>query len=292
MDEGKKTTNRIGKSFDFVVSCSQIASMVISAIALLVSVVGLIWAVKNPNMVVQVFQVLSGEATSTPVVITLPANTAMPTYTPLPTYTPFPTLLPTQTAIPTPTATLFVPPANGILFQDTFDTGKSPEWNEYGGQWIVSNGELTILADDEDSYKWIALRKPEWKNYTLSLTVNIPFQNSAAQSDVAVAVRNEGSQSSYLGVPVDTIRNRVYWAFIEGYSDTAIAGLNEGFEFISGSNMELEVQGDNYTLRVNGREIQTITMSGYNSGGISLGIYCYSTLGCPSFDNVKVTYLP
>jgi hypothetical protein len=292
MDEGKKTPNRISKSFDFVVSCSQIVSMVISAIALLVSVVGLIWAVRNPNTVVQVFQVLSGDATPTPIVITLPANTAMPTYTPLPTYTSFPTLEPTKTAIPTSTATLFVPPADGILFQDTFDSDKNPEWNVYSGKWLVANGELTLLADDEDSYKWIALRKPEWKNYILSLNINIPFQGSAAQSHVAVAVRNEGSQPSYLGVTIETILNNVYWAFIEGYSDTAIAGENRDSEFISGSNMELAVQNDTYTLRVNGREIQKITMSGYNSGGISLGIYCYTSLGCPSFDNVKVTYLP
>jgi hypothetical protein len=213
----------------------------------------------------------------------LPSN---PTDIPVPTMTS--TQVPTNTAIPT----AFVPPADGILFQDNFDDGLSSEWNTYDGQWLVSNGTLTLLADDIDSYKWIALRKPEWKNYVLSLTVNIPFQSSAAQSHVAVAVRNEGSQSKYIGVPVDTIRNRAYWAFIEGYSDTAIAGLNEGSEFLSGSNMELEVNNDTYTLRINGREVQKISMTGYSSGGISLGIYCYSELGCPSFDNVKVTYLP
>ena len=56
--------------------------------------------------------------------------------------------------------------------------------------------------------------------------------------------------------------------------------------------MEIEVQGDTYTLRVNGREIQKITMTGYDSGGISLGTYCYNAGDCTLFDNVKVTYLP
>lgn len=49
---------------------------------------------------------------------------------------------------------------------------------------------------------------------------------------------------------------------------------------------------NDYTLRVDGREVQKISMSGNDSGGISLGIYCYQDLGCPSFDDVKVTYLP
>lgn len=294
MDEGKKTPNRISKSFDFVVSCSQIASMVISAIALLVSVVGLIWAVKNPNMVVQVFQVLSGEATSTPVVITLPANTAMPTYTPLPTYTPFPTLLPTKTAIPTPTATLFAPPADGVLFKDDFESGDLSAWTQINGQWLVANGKLTVLGDENDPYKWISLIRPEWKNYILSLTVYQPHQGSAAQNDVLVTVRNGGSQAKRIGVPVDYFGS-VYWAFIgnDYFDKDVIAGNSRDFEFDSGSTMELEVNGNTFILRVNGQEFQRITLPGYESGGISLGADCDSTYDdCASFDNVKVTYLP
>lgn len=92
-----------------------------------------------------------------------------------------------------------------------------------------------------------------------------------------------------MGVPVDTFK-RSYWAFIGADDWEAISGENEDFKFTSGSTMELQVEGDTYTLRVNGRAIQTITIAGYSSGGISLGLAC--TYNCPSFDNVKVIYLP
>lgn len=291
MSEEKKPSTRIGKSFDFFVGCAQIVSMVTGVIALILGVVGLIWAMKNPNTVVQVFQALSGEATATPLVITLPSNTPLPTYTPQSTYTPFPTLLPTETPIPAPTATLFVPPADGILFQDNFDNGISPEWTIYSGSWLVSNGELTMLGDEGDYYEWIGLNRPEWKNYMLSLKITIPYQYSASQEYPAIAVRNNGAGANYLGVPINS-RSKIYWAFIgtDQFDTESIAGENNDYGFESGSIVEIEVRGDNYALRVNGREIQKITIGGYSSGGISLGIMCYDD--CPSFDNIKVTYLP
>lgn len=293
MSEEKKPSTRIGKSFDFFVGCAQIVSMVTGVIALIVGVVGLIWAMKNPSTVVQVFQALSGEPTATPLVITLPTDTPLSTYTPPPTYTPFPTLPPTETPIPTPAATLFVPPADGILFQDNFDTQMSSEWVSLNGKWLVSNGTLTVLGDEGDAYIWIMLDKPEWKNYVLSLTVYQPCQGCGSQSDAVIAVRNNGSQSNYVGVPVDN-SGYVYWAFLgsDSFDTRAIAGNTRNFYFETGSNMIIKVQDDTYTLSVNGREVQKITMSGYDSGGISLGTECYKAYECPSFDNVKVTYLP
>lgn len=219
-----------------------------------------------------------------------PLESSTPTFTE--TSPPTITLTAEPTFTPLPTATQFIPPADGILFQDDFSSGDLSAWTQYGGNWIIANNQLSIVGEDTDSYRWIALNRPAWKNYILSLKVNIPFQGSAAQSDIAIAVRNEGSQSAYLAVHIDTIRNRPYWAFVEGTNEDSVAGLNEGTYFESGSTMELVVDGNTYTLRVNGREIQKITISGYNSGGISLGIYCYIEMGCPSFDNVKITYLP
>lgn len=101
---------------------------------------------------------------------TVNAPTELPasTYTPPPTYTPFPTLP------PTPTATLFVPPADGILFQDNFDTTMSPDWIQRGGTWLVSDGQLTMLAD-EGNINWIALHKPEWTNYIVSVKINLTY---------------------------------------------------------------------------------------------------------------------
>jgi hypothetical protein len=291
MKEEKKPPPRIGKTFEFFVSCSQIVSMVTGVIALVVSVIGLIWAIKNPNTVVQVFQVLSGEATSTPVVIILPTDTPLPTYTPQPTYTPFPTLLPTETPIPTPTATLFVPPADGVLFQDNFDSGDLTGWTQINGKWIVSDGRLTKLTDDNtgNDYQWISLDRPEWKNYILSLDINKPTNNV-----IVVAVRDNTSTQP-IGFEVgwgDTI-NLVLIS--SNWTDnTEISGrTGESIQGYSDVNIQVEVQGDTYILKLNRREIQRVTLSGYESGGISIGAFCpTSNYGCTKFDNVKVTYLP
>jgi hypothetical protein len=239
--------------------------------------------VMSPVVAITVVQAVT-EIMPTPI----PSETPVPTLT----FTPLPTLSPTTPPTVTPSPTEFVPPENGILFEDNFDSGDLSAWKQVSGEWIVSNGQLTVLPSESDSYRWIALVRPEWRNYILSVTVYQPFQGSAAQEDVLVTVRNNTSQENYLGVPADYFGN-VYWAFIgEGYFDKEpIAGENGDFDFETGSTMELEVLDDTYTLRINGREIQKITMSGYNSGGISLGTECNRS-PCGSFDNVKVTYLP
>ncbi len=238
--------------------------------------------------------------TPAPQIVIITATFIPVTDTPLPTET---SAIPTDTPIPTPTATPiptntpvpteFIPPADGILFQDDFESGDLSAWTQVNGQWLVSNGELTVLDDGNDSYKWIALKRPEWKNYILSLTVYQPYQGAAAQSDVLVTVRNNGPQPKYIGVPVDNF-GKVYWAFIgsDMFDNDVIAGNKFENSFETGSTMELEMQGNTYILRVNGRELQRITISGYDSGGISLGADCSNTLGCAKFDNVKVTYLP
>lgn len=212
-----------------------------------------------------------------------------PTATSYPTYTPFPTFPPTETPIPTPTATLFVPPADGILFQDNFDDGISPEWAIESGKWLVANGKLTKLAGDHNGndYQWISLKKPEWKNYILSIDINKSYTDS-----VVVAVRNS---SGFIGFTasrsghVDLVLISSNWV-----DDTLIAG-SSGVDIQSDNeyHYQIEVQGDTYILKLNGREIQRVTMSGYESGGITLGVNCEDPFyRCASFDNVKVTYLP
>ncbi len=210
-----------------------------------------------------------------------------PTQTPLPTLTFTPP--PTNTTVPSPTATIFLPPADGILFEDSFDSGMSSDWVVEFGTWLVANGELTLLYEHEfnNPYRWIALRKPTWKNYVVSF-------NATNISDTAtghvIAVRN--NKKADLGVII-TSNGGIYFAIIgNDYNhNTPISGKNEGTTMPTGSNIEIEVKDNIYTLRLSGREIQSITMSGYDSGGISLGISC-AWKECPRFDNVKVIYLP
>lgn len=217
-----------------------------------------------------------------------PTQTPYPTFTPNPTYT----ISPTNTLPPTIAATEFVPPADGILFQDNFDGGISSEWTPLSGNWIVSNGELTAFTEKTGAYIWISLQRPHWKNYILSLNINLPYQTTTWANYGAVSVRNSSSQSKIIGIPFGT--KEIYWAFIgnKRSDDTPIAGQIPDAEYLSGSKLEIEVRGDIFVFRVNGRDVQSISISGYDSGGISLGAYCSPRGGCPSFDNVLVTYLP
>jgi len=207
-----------------------------------------------------------------------------------------PTEVPASPTIPPATQTLtptFEIPADGILFEDNFENNYKADWQVISGDWITSDKRLTVLSNTSGKYIWIGLNHPEWKNYVLSVNINIPFQFSAAQSDVVVAVRTNISSSKYIGVALIAF-DQVYLAFIgSSHSDTLpIAGQNKGSNFASGSTLEVQVKDDTFTLKVDGREIQSITLQGYESGGINLGIECGYDLGCPSFDDVKVTYLP
>lgn len=222
-------------------------------------------------------------AIDTTTVIVMPTNTLVSTLNVVPT-----------AIVPSLTNTPFVPPADGILFQDNFDNGISSDWEIIGKDWLVANGSLTLptSASFHNVYEWIGLNHPEWKNYTVSLDIKNRYGQSSELGNIAIAVRT-GSQSNYIGVQLDTLSN-IYWASIgSSYFDTtSISGVNRDFHFPSGSNVEITVQNNNYTLQVDGRNIQTISLTGYDSGGIKLGIDCESSNECPSIDNVKVMYLP
>lgn len=236
-------------------------------------------------------EVISGNSTQASLIQTVEAPTSTPVAAQMASFTKTP--LPTDTAVPSPTFTPFVPPADGILFQDNFDGGPGPEWVQQSGNWIVADGKLTVTGhvNLDSFYEWIVLKKPEWRNY--SLTVDVIFPQSNTRGDVAFAVRNNTSQP-LLGAVINTLGD-IYFAIIgwnweETFPMYGRSDLPDGFSF----NVQLEVQGNTYILRVNGTEAQRVTMEGYDSGGISLGMDCTMDTypSCPAYDNVKITYLP
>jgi hypothetical protein len=266
---------------------------VISCLLVVVALIGLAgvvyWATHRPSV-----------PKPTPVVATATMPKSRPTPTSFPTQPQLPTSipptevpqLPTST-VPPPTA-VFVPPANGILFQDNFNNGISSEWKSSSTDWIVSNGQLTLSTNAafNHQYNWMILDHPEWKNYTLSLDVTLTTGSLSAFGSVPIAVR-WGSQGKSIGVLIDQGSN-IYWAYL-GSSDadsSAIAGRNHNFYFPQNKNhVDITVQGNNYAVQVNGKTIQSVSVLGYDSGGIALGTEC-EYIECPRFGNVKVTYLP
>src|SRR5574341_267974 len=277
-----------------VVRTLAVVSTIVACLAIIALVGVVYWMVNRPPSYVSVPIVITATslpATQTPLpsatLISSPTSTLVPTQPP----TPEPTITP---APPTPTA--FVPPADGILFQDNFQNGLNPEWQQYSGKWIVSNGKLTLVYDPSnaytDTYSWIGVENPNWKNYIVSLTIHI-YQPLTESDEIALAVRDNTSGSKYIGFEID-FWPHIYLSIIsQGYSESApIAGDNKDFTFPlkTDAEAEIKVENNDYTLSVNGTQLQTISISGYDSGGFRIGLYCRGYPQCPTFDNVKATY--
>jgi len=208
---------------------------------------------------------------------------------PSPTLEVIPPVVETDTPASTntlePTATVFVPPADGILFRDKFNERMKDDWTQITGTWLVKDGKLTKMPYTEGGwpFEWIAIWKKEWKNFVVSMDVDRP-PNSDPDS-VAIVVANR------LGVQID---DYVFWGIIDDIftQTTALSGERE-YEAPYSFSIQIEVNNDLYKVSLNGRELQSITMSGYESDGIMIGIECESsTYGCTTIDNFVVNYLP
>lgn len=179
---------------------------------------------------------------------------------------------------------------------DNFDNGLKPEWIQYSGQWIVSDGKLTVVYQESstDAYSWIGVENPNWKNYIVDLIIHI-YQPLTESDEIALAVRDNIVGSKYIGFEIDFWPHIYLSQISQGYSSSSpIAGNNKDFTFPlnADAQAEIKVENNNYTLSVNGSTLQTINIPGYDSGGFRLGLYCRGYPQCPTFGNVKVTYLP
>ncbi len=142
--------------------------MLLRRIILLIIVVGVLGSVgyiaylsgkSSGNATVAITQVITQVL---PQPTTPPALAVVPTGVPsiVPTDTLPPTQAPTFTAVPT----VFVPPANRILFQDNFDSGLNSAWQLISGQPSIVNGALTTSEDT-----WLKLSDSSWKNFTITI---------------------------------------------------------------------------------------------------------------------------
>jgi len=215
--------------------------------------------------------------------------------TPSPTVATHPTTLPVKpAAIPTNTRIPFVPPANGILFQDNFDSGIKADWVIVEGKWLTADGRLTLLRSESSTFKGddeIAVNNPNWLNYILSVTINTPGD------PFSVVVRNDSETPERIGYTVDPF-DHLFMSLLgaEALSYTAVSGRNEGYKFPDGQDvsLELRVENDTYILSANGRKIQTVVLEGYTTGGFTLRALCYRATyaRCVTFDDVVLRYLP
>src|SRR5258708_8457167 len=103
----------------------------------------------------------------------------------------------------------------------------------------------------------------------------------AGQGKAAIVVRISGSQAKYLGFYLDTFLNG-QWAYIgSGYFDEQSISGSPRVGIPDTATIELEVNGNSFTARVNGQQYQKITLPGNPGGGVGLGVLCDS-VKCPS----------
>jgi len=179
--------------------------------------------------------------------------------------------------------------AISLPFSDNFGQGPSSSWRILSGNWITASGRFTVIGKDyQYNWLWAALDEPAWQNYRLTVNTNIAYPGAAAQGQLAIAVRMSNNQSEYLGFVVDVFL-RGGWALI-GTDEKDFRYLaGDGDSIPSTATIQLDAVGNAFTARINGQVYQTITLSGYDNGGIALGIVCKTELGkCPSFDDFKI----
>ncbi len=193
---------------------------------------------------------------------------------------------PTMTSMPSPTKT---PAAKiSLPFTDTFDNGFRSEWEPLSGSWITANGKLTAMKPDTDLHL-IMLDDPTWTNYRVSVDVHINNYGAPSMGEFAIGVRALNTQSQFLGFFVDTLK-RGGWAFLGSWHSEHeyLIGQGEVGSIPEDATYEVEVNGNEFVVRVNGREYQRINLSGYERGGILLGVECSNDHECPSFDNLVI----
>lgn len=205
-------------------------------------------------------------------------------------------LLPTNTVVVAPTEVPPTPPADGILFQDNFDNGIKPDWHIYSGKWIVVDGKLTTLTPEHafsDILDQISIGDSSWKNYIVSVTVNISYGFTTT-----IAVRTNLINTRAVGLSIDRF-DYMYMALLQGdWSIQPIAGKNENTSFPRREDVkiEIEVKDNTYIVRVGGRQLQEAILSDYSDGGgVILGTFCDPsslTSECTTFDDFKVSFLP
>jgi DNA-binding CsgD family transcriptional regulator len=240
-----------------------------------------------PSIVTQIVTVTGSSSTENAVGVSPTLTQLLPTTTPVTQET---TVAPTNPPQPTtppllPTSTL---PSISLSLSDNFDNGANPAWNTLSGNWLTANGRYTISNAD---LKWAfsVLDDPSWTNYQVKVNVVRSHPGAFSEGEEAIIVRYLGSESKYLVFYLNTLE-KAGWAFYDGNSFTYIAGYGS-ISVPSQYDLEIDAVGNEFTAKINGMVAQQINISGYENGGVGLGVVCAST-PCSSFKNFQVSAVP
>ena len=172
----------------------------------------------------------------------------------------------------------------GVIFQDPFDNGASPLWNNERGQWTASGG--VYFAQQPANYP------PTYSSLPFNLadlSIELDVNNI---SDGGIWLRSDPDGNGVLLVTGgwQHTGTGLYWHIVHAFNAGPLLNEHAGL-FQQGDNIHLriEVQGDTYSAFLNGAAspATTLTTSEYSSGRVAL--YSFSS---QSVDNVVLTPEP
>jgi hypothetical protein len=220
----------------------------------------------------------------------------IPTDTPVASTTPIPAIPTntvfvsqnTPTASDTPQPTIPLPPTStaptiNLPFSDNFSAGVNPAWQVQNGDWLTADGRFTI-SNAGNKWYFVVLDDPSWTNYRIK--VNIKLEKSD-EGRVAVIIRYLSSQNKYLVFNIENLFSKGGFATYSGSEFTYIAGYGS-VRILHDFDLEIDAIGNNFVAKIDGMVTQQINLSGYEQGGVGLGINCFSN-PCASIGNFQVS---
>jgi DNA-binding CsgD family transcriptional regulator len=192
----------------------------------------------------------------------VPTDAVIPSSTlELPTQTPFvvtatvppATLVPTLTPLPTPV----------ILFEDNFDQGLSGSWNIVSGNPVVVNGQLTA-----DQNSWLSIGDSSWTDYRVQFTQH-PADCWYYDTSNAIGLRVQDTQNmvAYVWADCESEWDMVQDGAWNMVPNTYLEHGNDGTVVVT-----ITVQGDQFTVDVNGERRGSFFNSDFRQGGIALKV--------------------
>jgi hypothetical protein len=202
-----------------------------------------------------------------------------------------PTLPPTEVVTQTPviivvTATsapatevpsLTPRPQSVVLFEDNFDQGLSGSWSVISGNPVIVNGQLT---SDEDT--WIQIGDNSWVNYRIELDV-VPKDCWFSWSSSAIGVRVKDA-SNMNAFKLAACEHE--WDSVKNGTSIPVPNSHETRAGSSEMKIVITVNGDQYSVDLNGERISSFFNSDYPQGGIAIKIGPETM-----FDNLKVSVI-
>jgi len=137
--------------------------------------------------------------------------------------------------------------------------------------------------------QFIVLDDPTWTNYNISLDTHIPVLGSANQGEVSIIIRYSRLRQEQIYFYLGRISGAGWVVGNPQEIHPKYISERENRASIQDNNhIQLEAYGNNFTAYINGSFVQTISINGFDNGGVMLGIRCNNEGTCPSIDNILI----